>query len=103
MNILVTGDSKYNNWNEFRDSMFKAVAEIQYNNVVPTKDLVFFSSGAMAKAFARKNDVPCLDFDNKWETVDEAIIFNSGKPKVEERLVEIKSHKIPVHEIKIAP
>lgn len=56
MRILVLGDSRIK-WNEFREKINHEISKIQYDKVIPTKDLMVISAGKIVEAWCRKNEV----------------------------------------------
>lgn len=89
--ILVTSDPNYKSWNLFREKLTDYVSKIQFERAVSIGEIQILSNIPMAVAWARKNGVKSFPFNNEWNDVDEMIAFDSGNPRMKERIDKAKS------------
>lgn len=101
MNLLITGDPKYNDWKEFKTHLERVVPEIQFNTILDKSPFTIISNLKMAQAWARKNKIPCRPFNEEWDKIGHVLVFNSGLKKIEERIEKAKSFGYIVDNIAI--
>lgn len=102
--VLVTSDPKYKGygaWVVFKNALTDYLSEIQFEHECSIDDIKILSNIPMAVAWARKNNVPSLPFKENWNDVERVIAFDSGNPKMKERIEKAKSFGLLVKVINI--
>ena len=92
--VLVTSDPNYKgyeSWVLFRETLTNYLSKVQFEHECSINDIKIISNISMAVAWARKNNVPCVPFKENWNDVDRVIAFDSGSPKMKERIEKAKS------------
>lgn len=92
--VLVTSDPSYKGyggWILFRDTLTSYLSKVQFEHSCSINDIKILSNIQMAVAWSRKNNVPCVPFKENWNDVDRVIAFDSGNPKMKERIEKARS------------
>ena len=92
--VLVTSDPNYRGykaWEFFKETLTNYLSKIQFEHSCSINEIKILSNIDMAVAWARKNNVPCVPFKENWNDVDMVIAFDSGNPKMKERIEKAKS------------
>ena len=92
--VLVTSDPNYkgyDGWVLFRDTLINYLSKVQFEHSCSINDIKILSNIPMATALARKNNIPTSPFKENWDEVDRVIAFDSGTPKMKERIEKAKS------------
>lgn len=83
MRILVSGSRDFTNSVSFIKAMTDVISEVQYKNVVHTKDVELVHGGArgtdmMADMFARSNNIKFKVFPADWKRVGDTYDKSAG-------------------------
>lgn len=102
--VLITSDPKYKGypaWSFFKDTLVNLMSKIQYDHSVSINEIEIMSNIPMAVAWARKNNLKSYEFKEDWDNIDRIIAFDSGNPKMKERIDKAKSFGLIVDIVKI--
>lgn len=92
--VLVTSDPNYKGysaWVLFKETLTNYLSKVQFEHECSINDIKILSNIPMAVSWARKNNVPCVPFKENWNDVDRVIAFDSGNPRMKERIEKAKS------------